>query len=70
VRGTHQAGLLLVWGSEAGRAAVRFKLQPLAIVGQRSKGRFMTRLGHTGAAWNVEHRHRVDGVRGASHAAW
>jgi hypothetical protein len=57
-------------GSGAGRAATRFKPQPLATVGERSKGRLMTKLGQTGVAWNVEHRRRVDGAQGASHAAW
>jgi hypothetical protein len=55
VRGTHQGGLLPARGSSAGRATVRFKLQPSAMVGERSKGRLTTRLGQTGAVQNVEH---------------
>jgi hypothetical protein len=57
-------------GSEAGCAAVRFKPQPSAMVGEHSKGWLTARLGQTGAARNVEHRRRVDGARGASHSAW
>jgi hypothetical protein len=56
-------------GSRAGRATARFKLQPSATVGVRSNCRLTTRLGKTGAAWDVEHRRRVDGARGVSHAA-
>jgi hypothetical protein len=70
VRGTHQGGLLPVGGSRAGHVAARFKPQPLATVGERSKGRLTTRLGQTGAARNVEHQCRVNGARGASHAVW
>jgi hypothetical protein len=61
VRGTHQGGGE-GGGSGAGRAAARFKLQPSATVGGRSKGRLSTRLGKTGAAQDVEHRRRVDGA--------
>jgi hypothetical protein len=70
VRGTQQGGLLLVGGSEAGRAATRFGPQPSTMVGECSKGRLTARLGETGAVRTVEHRRRVDGARGASHAAW
>jgi hypothetical protein len=70
VRGTHQLGLLPAGASRAGRATVRCKPQPSAAVGERSKGRLTTRLGQTGVAWKVEHRRRVDGARGVSHAAW
>jgi hypothetical protein len=70
VRGTHQGGLQSAGGSRAGRAAARFKLQPLAMVGGSSKGRLTTRLGKMGAAQGVEHRRWVDGAREASHAAW
>jgi hypothetical protein len=70
VRGTHQGGLLPTGGSGVGRAAARFKTQPSVTVGQWSKGWLTTRLGQMGAAWNVEHRRRVNGTRGASHTAW
>jgi hypothetical protein len=70
MRGTHQGGLLPVGGSGAGCAVTRFKLQPSATVGEHSKGQLTTRLGHMGAAQNVEHQRRVDGARGASHVAW
>jgi hypothetical protein len=36
--------------------------------GGSSKGWLTTRLGKTGVAQDVEHRHRVDGAREASHA--
>jgi hypothetical protein len=68
VRGTHQGGLQPVGASGEGRAAAWFKLQPLAMVGGSSKGWLTTRLGKTGVAQDVEHRHRVDGAREASHA--
>jgi hypothetical protein len=48
--------------SGAGCAAERFKLQPLAVVGECSKGQLKIRLGQTGAARNVEHRCWVDGA--------
>jgi hypothetical protein len=64
VQGTHQGGLLLAGGSIAGRAPTRIKPQPSAMVGERSKGWLTIRLGQTGVARNVEHRHRVDGARG------
>jgi hypothetical protein len=49
VRGIHQGGLLRAGGgSGAGRATGRFKLQPLAMVGGRSKCRFTTWLGKMG----------------------
>jgi hypothetical protein len=70
VQGTHQGGLLPAGGSRVGCVAARFKLQPLAMVGGHSKSRLTARLGKTGAVQNVEHRCRVDGARGASHAAW
>jgi hypothetical protein len=70
MRGTHQGGLLPAGGSRAGCAVTRFKLQPSAMVGEHSKGQLTTRLGHMGAAQNVEHRRGVDGARGASHVAW
>jgi hypothetical protein len=47
--------------------AARFKPQHSATVGERSKGRLMTRLGQTGVAQNIEDRRQVDGARGASH---
>jgi hypothetical protein len=62
--------LLLIGGSGAGCVVARFKPQPLVTVGKRSKGRLTARLGQTGATRNVEHLSRVDGARGASHAAW
>jgi hypothetical protein len=49
-----------VGGSGAGHAAVRFRPQPSAMVGERSKGRLTTRLGQMGVAWNVEHRRWVE----------
>jgi hypothetical protein len=70
VRGTHQGGLLPTRGSGVGRAVARFKLQPSATVGERSKGRLTTRLGQMGVVQNIEHRRRVDGARGVSHAVW
>jgi hypothetical protein len=57
-------------GFGVGRAAARFKPQLSATVGERCKGRLTKRLDQTGAAQNVEHRRRVDGARGVSHAAW
>jgi hypothetical protein len=72
VRGIHQGGLLQVGegGTGAGHAVARFKPQPSTTVGERSKGRLMARLDQMGAARNIEHRRRVYGARGASHAAW
>jgi hypothetical protein len=62
VRGTHQGGLLPVGGSRAGCATARFKPQPSATVGERSKGWLTIRLGQMGATQNVEQRRRVDGA--------
>jgi hypothetical protein len=50
VRGTHQGGLLPVGVSGAGCAAARFKPQPLAMMGERSKGQLTTQLVQMGAA--------------------
>jgi hypothetical protein len=66
-------GIFYRWGgggTRAGRAAARFKPQPSTTVGERSKGRLTARLDQMGAARNVEHRRRVYGAQGASHAAW
>jgi hypothetical protein len=57
-------------GSRARRVVARFKLQPSATVGECSEGWLTTRLGQMGATQNVEHRHQVDGARGASHVVW
>jgi hypothetical protein len=70
MRGTDQGGLLPTGGSGAGCVAARFKLQPSVMVGGSSKGWLTTRLGKMGAVQDVEHQHRVDGAREASHAVW
>jgi hypothetical protein len=55
VRGTHKGGLHPAGSSGARRVAARLKLPHLAMVGESSKGRFMTRLGKMGAAQDAEH---------------